>query len=176
MATKRQLADAAHERQEDQRALNVVLDAANQHMEQYAGNWPELRDALARVRARFLTVTPVVAKPEPGTLPGQLSIDGAVAGEPPIRELGNPMAEAFDVPKQCPACGENMLLAWGGSWTPMKADRSGKHPLQCGHCAVVIEVSKAAYEAVLAERRRTIGTSDAKPMKATRGARTRGAG
>jgi hypothetical protein len=164
MPTKRELADAAYERQEDQRALAMVLDAAAAPL----AISTDLQAAINRVRARFLTVSPVVKSAE---LPGQLAIDGSVVGEP--RELGAPMAEAFDVPKQCPGCGENMLLTWGGSWVPMVPN--GPPMLQCAFCAQKVVVTLEGYEAVIAERKRTVGTSDAKPFNVTR-TRTRGAG
>lgn len=159
MPSKRQQADAAYERAEDQRALAIVIAAAlgEERSEERA----RIYECVERVKRAFLTVTPP-AKPEPGTLPGQLDIEGRVAGEP-ARNLGAPMAEAFDVPKQCPGCGENMLLVWGGSWTPL---HGSPYTLQCGFCAHLHHCTQAAYEAVQAERRRTIGESDRKPAKA----------
>jgi phage terminase large subunit GpA-like protein len=113
-------------------------------------------------------------------LPGQLAIDGAVAGAPPIRELGNPMAEVFDVPKQCPQCGEDMLLTWGGHWTPMRvSDDKDWFALQCGLCGACVEASEHQYEAVVAERQRTIGESDKSDKRVERHLhqkRVRGAG
>lgn len=175
MPTKRELADQAYGRQEDQRALDLVLRAATDYAvagTDYMGadEINALDAAIERVRARFLTISPIVKSAE---LPGQLGIDGAVVGEP--RELGAPMAEAFDVPKQCPGCGENMLLVWGGSWTPLSPYPGNRYALQCGFCSHVISVTCEGYDAVLAERKRTVGTSDAKPLRITR-SRSRGAG
>jgi hypothetical protein len=162
MPSKRQQADAAYERAEDQRALALVVHLA-ETMALVADATPraEYEAAIARVRSRLLSVGPIVPVTH-DVLPGQLDIEGRVAGEP-ARNLGAPMAEAFDVPKQCPGCGENMLLVWGGSWTPL---HGSPYTLQCGFCAHLHHCTQAAYEAVQAERRRTIGESDRKPAKA----------
>lgn len=170
--------DAAFEREEDQRALVKVLAVASEAEQQYGGNDPELCAAIERVKRAFLKISPS-ARPSSAELPGQIAIDGSVAGAPP-RDLGAPMAEVFDVPKQCEACGENMLLVWGGSWTPLAhLHPDAPYVLQCGHCAHTIMVSERAYEAVQAERKRTVGASDVKnAVKPGREGmrRTRGAG
>jgi hypothetical protein len=181
--SKKAQADAAYERQEDQRALVKVLAAAEEFALGFdvvlslggADRALAIVEAVARVKAAFLRVEAPVAKPEPGTLPGQLAIDGAVAGAPPIRELGNPMAEVFDVPKQCPRCGENMLLTWGGHWTPMRVF-DDKFALQCGLCGACVEATEHQYEAVVAERQRTIGESDKRVERHLHQKRVRGAG
>lgn len=185
--TKRKDADAAYERQEDQRALAKVLAAATDfsvEMKEWAGavEIDELDRAIDRVRTNMLKIEPTFlglpVRVAESAIPGQITIEGAVVGEP--RELGAPMAEVFDVPKQCPACGENMLLVWGGSWTPMtnvtRSDGSGERALQCSFCAHIEWVPAAAYEAVLAERRSTVGASDKRPVKIIPPKRTRGAG
>jgi hypothetical protein len=178
--SKRKEADAAYERVEDQRALALIVSIAEVRAhdledddDQYQYRC-EIEAAIARVKANILKITTPAATPT-RELPGQLAIDGSVAGEP-VRELGAPMAEAFDVPKQCPACGDNMLLVWGGSWNPMMRGPGAAPMLQCGHCAHVVEVSEAAYEAVLAERRRTVGATDKTPHRVARPKRERGAG
>ena len=177
--SKRKEADAAYQRQEDQRALTLVLAAATDfsiEMKEWAGavEIDALDKAIDRVKASFLKVE--VPKPEPA-IPGQLAIDGSVAGGPvaPVRELGAPMAAAYDVPPLCPKCGSAMLTQWGGSWTPLVAGGPG-YALQCGHCAHVIPVSERQYEAVVAERKRTIGASDRPAKIIARERRTRGAG
>src|SRR6476660_2147958 len=119
--SKRAQADAAFNAQEDQRALVVVVAAAWSYIEirdeldgEKFERRTEIEDACARVQ-RLIKIDTPKPKPEPG-LPGQIAIDGTVVGEP--GSVGAPMAEVFDVPKQCEECGENMLLVWGGSWTP----------------------------------------------------------
>lgn len=171
--TKKQQADAAHERQEDQRALVVVIAAALG--EERAEERARIYEAVERVKAAFLRIDAPTKSPE---LPGQLGIDGSIVGEPaaPVRDLGCPMAEAFDVPKQCPKCGENMLLTYGGAWVPLARGEFRPCRLQCGFCAEVITVPGDAYDAVVAERKRTVGESDRKPLIAKRAPRVRGAG
>lgn len=185
MPSKKAQADAAFERQEDQRALAKVIAAAYDFEQQYGGNDPELIAAIERAKRAFLSITggPIVPRAH-DVLPGQLAIDGTVAGEP-IREMGNemgnPMAEAFDVPKQCPCCCDNMLLVWGGSWTPLRT-LDDEYQLQCGSCGHRLTANERQYDAVVAERKRTVGASDKKsaPKPGREGMggsrRTRGAG
>lgn len=181
--SKRKEADAAYERQEDQRALVIVLAAASEHEQQYGGNDPRLVEAIERVKRAFLKIEPALPpKPEPGQLPGQLAIDGSVVGDSMDDawgrdDFGAPMASAFDVPEFCPKCDAEMLTTWGGHWTPMHRVSGEGEPfaLQCGHCGHVVVVSERQHEAVVAERKRTIGASDKAPPP-KKAPRVRGAG
>ncbi len=162
MPTKRQLADAAYERQEDQRALVVVLAAAMNvahNLEDDDDRYDyrrELELAIERVKASVLRVAPVV-KPDADTLPGQINIEGGVEN---VRQLGAPMAVAFEVPATCWKCERKMLDEQGTGWTPVRTPLG--YQLQCGQCGASIEVREWTYDAVLAERRAAIGESDVK--------------
>lgn len=180
-ASKRAAADAAYQAQEAQRALVKVIAAATDfsvEMKEWGGaeEIETLDRAIDTVRAHFLKIDTPPSLASARELPGQLAIDGSVTGEP-VRELGAPMAEVFDVPKQCPACGENMLLVWGGAWTPLmhETEVGAPYQLQCALCSHVVQVSERAHGAVVAERRSTVGAADRK-QKPQRERRVRGAG
>jgi hypothetical protein len=117
---------------------------------------------------------------EPGVLVGQLTIEGTVEGTNGREEL-HPIKGA---PRHCPGCTADMLVVYGGSWTPMwtKTDDATDLPLageitrlQCGKCSYVVVVAHATWLEVKAERRRTVGRRDAPPPKREK-KKTRGAG
>lgn len=115
-----------------------------------------------------------------GVLIGQHDIDGSVAGtsgyavERPIK----------GAPRYCPGCGADMIVVYGGSWTPMfaKTDDVTDAPvpgeatkLQCGLCSRIVPVTHATWLEVKKERRRTVGRRD-QPHPKKKPKRERGAG
>lgn len=152
MPTKRQQADQAYERQEDQRALAQVLESAERDARgEYGFTNRDLLAAVERVKANLLKVAPKTEKPEPSVV-GQMNlIDGSL--------------------ESCPECG---APEW--QWAPMMLDFGEEPKLQCGNCAAAFVVTFAQYNAVVAERKRTIGTSDEAMKRATRQPKVRGAG
>lgn len=171
--TKQQAADEAYRNAEAQRALVIVLAAA-EGTERVIER-EQVPAACALVRAHFLTVS---EPPKVKTLAGQIDlVDGSVEGAPAVFEDFG--AHLHGVPDVCPDCGADMHSVYGGSWTPVLG-APGQHNvtpgLQCGHCAFIVPVSKASWEAVRAERRATIGAADRAPEKVDRGGKkTRGA-
>lgn len=150
MPTKKELADRAFEKQEDQRALAIVCLAAEgmERTEERA----RVTEAVARVRERFLTVTPI-AKPEP-SVPGQLNLlDGSI--------------------ETCPSCG---APRW--QWVALALDFGVVPKLQCGNCAASFEVTFTQYNAIVAERRQQHKHTDTvkSPVIPEKVTRTRGAG
>lgn len=184
MASKKAAADEAYRRAEAQRALVVVLEAA----EYGASDGPnsraaDFRAAIDTVREHYLKVSE--PKPRATTLKGQLDIDGSVEGEPaqydPTPIQSGPLR---GVPSVCPRCGRNNGVIYGCGWTSVKIKLDdlldlpmpGEQPqLQCGACAYVLDVSFEVWEKVRQERQRTIGASD-KVERALKEPKTRGAG
>jgi hypothetical protein len=117
-----------------------------------------------------------------GVLVGQLGIDGSVAGTSGM-VIPHPIK---GVPEHCPGCDANMIIVYGGSWTPMYVRCSDETDaplagetckLQCAYCSRIVVVTPMTWQAVKDERRRTIGRSDAHARAVSqRGTKTRGAG
>lgn len=173
---KQKAADAAYRNAEAQRALVFVLGMAESYPKFVAVDEHEereLRECIATVRAHFLKVS---EPPKVKTLAGQIDlVDGSVEGDGLEHESPPGLAH---VPTCCPRCDANMMLAWGGNWTPMyKSDDEDFGKLQCGECAFVVTVTADVWDRVRDLRRRTIGAADRAPEKVDRGGRkTRGAG
>lgn len=115
-----------------------------------------------------------------GVLVGQLVIDGSVEGTNG-RAIPHPIKGA---PETCPGCRADMVIVYGGSWTPsyVRCSDETDSPLagevcklQCAYCAHIVIVTPATWLAVKMERRRTIGRSDAPPPP-KKAKKTRGAG
>lgn len=160
MTTKREQADAAYARQEDERALRLVADAAEMWL---GAPWPgdpqeddrPLRDELAvaieRVRVRYAVVN-MSAEPE-RSVPGQINL---LSGEI----------------ETCPKCGAPD--PWAAMLPiPGRADR-----LQCRLCSHIVQVTQQVYEAVIARRRQQHSHTDTvkSPVVPEKIAKTRGAG
>ena len=163
---KQKAADAAYHRAEAQRALVMILDCAERTHE--AG----IADAAATVRAHFLTVSePAKVK----TLAGQIDlVDGSVEGDDGLEH--QPPPGSAGVPMYCPRCATNMMIVYGGNWTPVYRVEGTPAKLQCASCSQVVTVSDEVYAIVRELRRSTIGASDAAPVKKERGPKVRGAG
>jgi hypothetical protein len=149
------LADQAYARGENQRALVLVLAAATDfsiEMKEWAGaaEIEALDAALDRVKAAFLKVD-VPVKSEP-----------SVAGQMNLLDCSL---------ETCPECG---APHW--QWAPMTLDFGGEPRLQCGNCAAAFVVTFTQYNAIVAERKRTIGDSDRPVIRRTIARRERGAG
>lgn len=168
MASKKAQADAAFRRNEVQRALRVVLDAALLHRARCGSiEAGELASAMQLVESEFLIVGVAVKSSE---LPGQLSISGdVVAGCTGAEKVA-------DVPAYCPGCERRQTLDLG--WTPVIDSQLGKtvERIQCGNCGAYVIVGIEAFEQLRAALRAKFGASDLKPAKLDRGKRTRGAG
>lgn len=163
MPTKRELADRAYEKQEDERALKIVADVAFQYAreldeDELYDRIMEIFAAVERVRARMLPAY-VPPTPEPGVtgVKGQINLlDGTV--------------------ETCPKSGAPFH-----QWAPLQlqgdtVDEEAK--LQCGNCSQIVVVSFAQYNRVVEGRRRDYQHMDTVkspviPEKATptRGAR-----
>lgn len=153
--------DAAYEREMAQRALVLVLAAA----EMWRGApWPgdpqeddrperdELNDAIERVRASFLKITGT-PKPTERILPGQINLfDGSI--------------------ETCPKCGKY------DPWAALARGEGDPAFLQCGNCAHVLRVSERTYDGIVACRRREHGHTDTvkSPVIPEKMGRSRGAG
>jgi hypothetical protein len=159
--SKKAQADAAYERQEDQRALVKILAAAEEYALGFdvvlslggADRALEIVEAIARVKAAFLRVEAPVAKPEP-SVAGQINIDGTI--------------------ESCPQCGVPEV-----SWSILPLDGTTideQARVQCGMCACIFPISFTQYNAIVAERRRTIGESDKRVERHLHQKRVRGAG
>jgi ribosomal protein S27E len=171
MASKKKDADAAYLRDEAQRALVMVLDAAALA---YDVLDPDLEAAMALVRSMFLTVTAPTKSKE---LPGQLGIDGSIVGA--AEKIGKSSFSEFMLEiETCPACGKHMLDGNGGSWTPLRPHPEADHALQCGFCGKTVLASTAQWQQVIELRRRAHAHTDTvkSPVIPEKKSRSRGAG
>lgn len=73
------------------------------------------------------------AVPE-GTFPGQIDIDGSIAG------VGATQTPLEDVPQHCPGCNKWMTVESG--WALLMSGWK----LQCGNCAAIVTVERASWE------------------------------
>lgn len=169
MPRRNKKADEAYERIEDQRALVAVLDAAHLYSinldDIENGQWiAEIDAAIARVMRAFVRIS---------TADAQASLHVPPDAFDPPRDLGTPMADAFEVPARCPKCDAEVNTVRGGRWSPL---HGSPYTVQCDACGHQVQVSQQQYEAVQAERRAAFGDSDRSLKRSHREPRTRGAG